>query len=169
MLCCFAGPTSCCPYLDVGGLLVRPTCRRSGKAATVRLPDSTSSHFASWRSLSGQPGIARTLTTRGHISIYGFDGAQGPSLVTMSLPNRPLGSHLKHTSFGGVQSQSGQSALLMARINEKKAELEQLKQLKDLSASLATQMEALQEKLSTLSDGTEGKVDPNFGKQKNRR
>lgn len=46
--------------------------------------------------------------------------------------------------------------MLMARINEKKAELENLKQLRDLSGGLAAQMQALEEKLSTLSDGTEG-------------
>ena len=44
----------------------------------------------------------------------------------------------------------------MARINEKKAELENLKQLRDLSGGLAAQMEALEQKLATLSDGTEG-------------
>lgn len=47
--------------------------------------------------------------------------------------------------------------MLMARINEKKAELENLKQLRDLSGGLAAQMQALEEKLSTLSDGTEGR------------
>lgn len=46
--------------------------------------------------------------------------------------------------------------MLMARINEKKGELENLKQLRDLSGGLAAQMQALEEKLSTLSDGTEG-------------
>lgn len=46
--------------------------------------------------------------------------------------------------------------MLLARINEKKAELENLKQLRDLSGGLAAQMQALEEKLSTLSDGTEG-------------
>ena len=46
--------------------------------------------------------------------------------------------------------------MLVARINEKKAELESLKQLRDLSGGLAAQMQALEEKLSTLSDGTEG-------------
>ncbi len=46
--------------------------------------------------------------------------------------------------------------MLVARINEKRAELENLKQLRDLSAGLATQMQTLEEKLSTLSDGTEG-------------
>lgn len=46
--------------------------------------------------------------------------------------------------------------MLVARINEKRAELESLKQLRDLSAGLATQMQTLEEKLLTLSDGTEG-------------
>ncbi|KAL8887267.1 MAG: hypothetical protein Q9205_006579 [Flavoplaca limonia] len=45
--------------------------------------------------------------------------------------------------------------MLLTRINEKKAELENLKQLRDLSAGLAAQMQTLQEKLSTLSSGTE--------------
>ncbi|KAH7040765.1 DASH complex subunit Dad2-domain-containing protein [Microdochium trichocladiopsis] len=52
-------------------------------------------------------------------------------------------------------SQGGQSASLVARVNEKKAELESLKELRDLSAEMATQMEALEQKLATLSDGTE--------------
>ena len=46
--------------------------------------------------------------------------------------------------------------MLVARIHEKKAELENLKQLRDLSGGLAAQMQALEEKLSTLSEGTEG-------------
>lgn len=50
----------------------------------------------------------------------------------------------------------GQSPALVARVNEKKAELENLKELRDLSAAAATQMEALEQKLATLSDGTEG-------------
>ncbi|KAI4216380.1 MAG: hypothetical protein LQ351_001390 [Letrouitia transgressa] len=45
--------------------------------------------------------------------------------------------------------------MLVARINEKKAELESLKELCDLSAGLASQMQTLEEKLSTLSDGAE--------------
>ncbi len=47
--------------------------------------------------------------------------------------------------------------MLLARISEKKTELENLKQLRDLSAGLATQMQTLEEKLATLSDGAEGK------------
>ena len=52
-----------------------------------------------------------------------------------------------------------QSPALVARIEEKRAELENLKELRDLSANMATQMEGLEQKLATLSDGTEGKID----------
>ena len=74
----------------------------------------------------------------------------------MAPPSLPVGSHLRCSSIGGSQSSSSQSAALANRIHEKRTELEHLKQLRDLSASLASQMEALQEKLATLSDGTEG-------------
>jgi DASH complex subunit DAD2 len=50
---------------------------------------------------------------------------------------------------------SSQGSNLQARINEKKLELESLKQLRDLSAGLAGQMQQLEEKLATLSNGTE--------------
>ena len=53
---------------------------------------------------------------------------------------------------------STQSSALQQRIDEKRAELENLKQLRDLSAGLAGQMEQLEHKLSTLSSGTEGEV-----------
>lgn len=51
---------------------------------------------------------------------------------------------------------SGQSSALSARIEEKRAELEHLKELRDLSGDVASQMEALEKKLSTLTDGTQG-------------
>ncbi|MCJ1461701.1 hypothetical protein MMC07_000299 [Pseudocyphellaria aurata] len=73
----------------------------------------------------------------------------------MSYTNRPLNSTLRHPSMGSSQPSSGQSPVLVARINEKRAELENLKQLRDLSAGLAAQMQTLEEKLSMLSDGTE--------------
>lgn len=57
------------------------------------------------------------------------------------------------TSSTGSQQQS---PALVARINEKKQELENLVALRDLSAGLAKQMEQLEEKLATLADGTEG-------------
>ena len=59
---------------------------------------------------------------------------------------------LRHQSM----TASTQSSALQQRINEKRVELENLKQLRDLSAGLAGQMEQLEEKLSTLSNGTEG-------------
>lgn len=61
--------------------------------------------------------------------------------------------------MGISQPSSGQSPVLVARINEKRAELENLKQLRDLSDALAAQMQTLEEKLSMLSDGTEGLFD----------
>ena len=76
----------------------------------------------------------------------------------MAFPNRPLNSTLRHPSIGGSQNQSAQPPMLVARISEKKTELENLKQLRDLSGGLAAQMQALEEKLSTLSNGTEGRT-----------
>ncbi|KAH7270676.1 DASH complex subunit Dad2-domain-containing protein [Fusarium redolens] len=71
----------------------------------------------------------------------------------MSYPTRPISSHMRAPSASA--SSSGQSPALLARIEEKKAELENLKELRELSAAVATQMEALEQKLLTLSDGTE--------------
>lgn len=65
-------------------------------------------------------------------------------------------------------SSTGQSPALIARVNEKKAELESLKELRDLSAAVASQMEALEQKLGTLSDGTEGMADHPEPEQKNK-
>lgn len=44
------------------------------------------------------------------------------------------------------------------RVEAKRAELENLKQLRDLSGTLASQMQALEEKLGTLRDGAEGSL-----------
>lgn len=68
----------------------------------------------------------------------------------MSYPTRSLSTHMR-----GAGS-SAQSPALAARIEEKKAELEHLKELQELSGAVASHMEALETKLSTLSDGTEG-------------
>lgn len=65
-----------------------------------------------------------------------------------------LPSHIRPSSGLGTSANS-QSSILQNRINEKKLELESLRQLRDLSAGLAGQMQQLEEKLSTLSDGTE--------------
>ncbi|CAJ2511471.1 Uu.00g070960.m01.CDS01 [Anthostomella pinea] len=75
----------------------------------------------------------------------------------MAFSSRSLPGHLRQGSASGnpnAQS-TGQSAALLARISEKKAELDNLQELRDLSAAVADQMEALELKLSTLSDGTE--------------
>lgn len=45
---------------------------------------------------------------------------------------------------------------MVARVNEKKAELEDLKKLRDYSAAVAAKMEELEQGVSTLSNGTEG-------------
>ncbi|KAH8714225.1 DASH complex subunit Dad2-domain-containing protein [Ilyonectria robusta] len=71
----------------------------------------------------------------------------------MSYHTRSLSSHMRAPSAS--TSSTGQSPALLARIEEKKAELESLRELRDLSAAVAGQMEALETKLSTLSDGTE--------------
>ncbi|KAL9586745.1 MAG: hypothetical protein Q9212_000691 [Teloschistes hypoglaucus] len=76
----------------------------------------------------------------------------------MANPNRLTNSGLRHPSLGTQQASSGQSPMLLARINEKKAELEDLKQLRDLSANMAAQMQKLEERLSTLSNGAEVKI-----------
>ena len=72
----------------------------------------------------------------------------------MSFPTRSLSSHVRAAS--GSTALAAQSPVLVARIEEKKAELEHLRELRDLSAAVASQMEALEQKLATLSDGTEG-------------
>ncbi|KAG5952988.1 hypothetical protein E4U53_007273 [Claviceps sorghi] len=70
----------------------------------------------------------------------------------MSYATRSLSSQMRAASS---TSSSSQSPALVARIEEKKAELQNLKELRDLSAAVANQMEALEHKLTTLSDGTE--------------
>ncbi|KJX98209.1 dash complex subunit dad2 like protein [Zymoseptoria brevis] len=74
----------------------------------------------------------------------------------MSYAPRPTSGLIRPSSRMSSQTGSqSQSSALQARINEKKVELESLKQLRDLSAGLAGQMQQLEEKLSTLSNGTE--------------
>ncbi|KAI5928308.1 DASH complex subunit Dad2-domain-containing protein [Camillea tinctor] len=75
----------------------------------------------------------------------------------MAFSSRNPPGHMRQGStMSNPSAQStGQSSVLLARIDEKKAELDNLKELRDLSAAVAEQMEALEQKLSTLSDGTE--------------
>lgn len=56
----------------------------------------------------------------------------------------------------GLRQPSQPSSALTTRIAAKKAELENLRQLRDLSGTLAMQMQALESKIATLKDGTEG-------------
>jgi DASH complex subunit DAD2 len=74
----------------------------------------------------------------------------------MSFPGRSIQPQIRQPSMAGSASFAGQPPALVARVNEKKAELENLRELRDLSAAVASQMEALEQKLATLSDGTEG-------------
>lgn len=75
----------------------------------------------------------------------------------MSFQPRPSSvggsQHMRQASVG--LHGASQSNALQARINAKRQELEDLKQLKDLSGALATQMQALEDRLGTLRDGTE--------------
>ncbi|CAI7642516.1 unnamed protein product [Penicillium manginii] len=60
---------------------------------------------------------------------------------------------------GGLRQPASQpSSALSTRIAAKKAELENLRQLRDLSGTLAMQMQALESKIATLKDGTEEKA-----------
>jgi DASH complex subunit DAD2 len=70
------------------------------------------------------------------------------------FPN-PTASSLRQPSLGSSNAQTQQSSALQARIASKRQELENLKQLRDLSGVLANQIAALETKLSTLRDGTE--------------
>lgn len=75
----------------------------------------------------------------------------------------PAQSHPRASSgtmYGAPAQQHSQSPALVQRISEKKQELENLVQLRDLSAALAQQMELLEEKLGTLADGTQGEQRP---------
>lgn len=73
----------------------------------------------------------------------------------MSNYQNRYSQHFRQPS-ASTSSAGSQSPALVARINEKKQELENLIALRDLSAGLAKQMEQLEEKLETLADGTEG-------------
>lgn len=73
----------------------------------------------------------------------------------MSYQPRPT-SHIRGPSLANLQDgPSAPHPTLVARVNEKKVELESLLQLKSLSAELAKQMEDLDAQLRVLSNGTE--------------
>lgn len=70
------------------------------------------------------------------------------------MSHRPSSAIYSNNANTSSISQS-QSSALQARITQKRAELENLKQLRDLSAQLAQQMSALESRLATLRNGTE--------------
>jgi len=67
----------------------------------------------------------------------------------------PASTASARQTSGTHSSTSQPSSALTARIAAKRSELENLKQLRDLSGALAGQMGLLEEKLATLRDGTE--------------
>ncbi|KAK2784258.1 hypothetical protein FQN53_008698 [Emmonsiellopsis sp. PD_33] len=78
------------------------------------------------------------------------------SRPTSVFPSTGTSSSLRQSSAHPNSSQ--QASSLAARIASKRLELENLRQLRDVSGALASQMQALEEKLATLKDGTEAKV-----------
>ncbi|RDW83974.1 DASH complex subunit DAD2 [Aspergillus mulundensis] len=74
------------------------------------------------------------------------------SRPTSMLPPGSSTANLRQTNSALAQQQS---SALAARVAFKKAELDNLIQLREMSHGLAGQMEALQAKLGTLRDGTE--------------
>ncbi|KAL4905677.1 hypothetical protein BDW74DRAFT_151772 [Aspergillus multicolor] len=74
------------------------------------------------------------------------------SRPTSMLPPGSSTASLRQTNNAIAQQQS---SALAARVASKKAELDNLIQLREMSHGLAGQMEALQAKLGTLRDGTE--------------
>lgn len=72
------------------------------------------------------------------------------------MTTRALPSHLRNPSLtqsGNATSSATPS--LQARIEEKRVELANLRELRDLSGQLANQMQMLEDKVATLSNGTE--------------
>ncbi|KAI1612596.1 DASH complex subunit Dad2-domain-containing protein [Exophiala viscosa] len=81
----------------------------------------------------------------------------------MSYAPRPTNIHphpsnsslTNHTSTSIPSLRQPSQSLLQTRINAKRAELDNLRQLRDLSANLANQLSTLEAKLTTLRDGTQ--------------
>ncbi|KAI4154858.1 MAG: hypothetical protein LQ340_001403 [Diploschistes diacapsis] len=77
------------------------------------------------------------------------------STLPSHLRQSSIPSSLSSTFAGSSSGAGGPSPALVARIKEKKAELERLRELRDLSAALAGQMERLKGRLEVLGNGTE--------------
>ncbi|KAK0347627.1 DASH complex subunit dad2 [Friedmanniomyces endolithicus] len=79
-----------------------------------------------------------------------------PTLPSHIRPRPSSGLGLRNSNpSASTASNNPQTSALHSRIAEKKVELESLRQLRDLSAGLAGQMQQLEEKLATLGTGTE--------------
>jgi len=79
-----------------------------------------------------------------------------PTLPSHICPRPSSGLGLRNSNpSASTASNNPQTSALHSRIAEKKVELESLRQLRDLSAGLAGQMQQLEEKLATLGTGTE--------------
>ncbi|EXJ78427.1 hypothetical protein A1O1_08827 [Capronia coronata CBS 617.96] len=82
-----------------------------------------------------------------------------PHRLTNMYPSTSSTSHSNASGSAGNTSmlrQTSQSqSILQTRIAAKRAELENLRALRDLSANLATQLSTLEEKLGTLKDGAQ--------------
>ncbi|KIW59401.1 hypothetical protein PV05_03853 [Exophiala xenobiotica] len=81
-----------------------------------------------------------------HTNVYASGSGSNTTISAHTTSNTNT-----NTSFLRQPNQT-QSAL-QTRINSKRAELENLLQLRDLSANLANQLSTLEQKLGTLKDG----------------
>ena len=93
-----------------------------------------------------------------HHQLIGWPERQRDDEMSYAPRHTTLPSHIRPSSglsTNQTHASRTQSSALEKRIHEKKAELENLRQLRDLSAGLAGQMEQLEQKLGTLSSGTE--------------
>ena len=81
-----------------------------------------------------------------HTNVYASGSGSNTTISAHTTSNTNI-----NTSFLRQPNQT-QSAL-QTRINSKRAELENLSQLRDLSANLANQLSTLEQKLGTLKDG----------------
>lgn len=80
-----------------------------------------------------------------------------PSMPSAGILNASNSSstHTRGPSMLGLNPSNSNNNALIQRLNERKAELANLQELKALSATLASQMVLLEEKLRTLSGGAE--------------
>jgi DASH complex subunit DAD2 len=87
-----------------------------------------------------------------HTNVHPSGFGSGYSNTSTSNTNTNT-SFLRQPSQTQTQTQTQTQSALQTRINAKRAELENLLQLRDLSANLANQLSTLEQKLGTLKDG----------------